>query len=44
MKLSSEFSADFEIKSVNLVNNFEDMPHFKKDSICFFITKIKSKF
>ena len=44
MKLSSEFSVDFGINSVNLVNNFEDMPHLKRDSICFFITKVKSNF
>ena len=29
----------FGINIVNLVNYFEDMPHLKKDSICFFITK-----
>ena len=27
MKLRSEFSVEFGINSVNLVNNFEDMPH-----------------
>ena len=30
MKLSSKFSVDFGINSVNLVNTFEDMPHLKK--------------
>ena len=39
MKLSSEFSVDFGIISVNLVNNFEDMPHLKKTAFVFSLQK-----
>ena len=39
MKLSSEFSADFGINSVNLVNNFEEMPHLKKTAFVFSLQK-----
>ena len=39
MKLSGEFSFDFGINSVNLVNNFEDMPHLKKTVFAFSLQK-----
>ena len=39
MKLSGEFSVDFGINNVNLVNNFEDMPHLKKTAFAFSLQK-----
>ena len=39
MKLSGTFSVDFGTNSVNLVNNFEDMPHLKKTAFVFSLQK-----
>ena len=38
---AGEFSADYGINSVNLINNFEDMPHkIRKKGIFFYFAKV----